>query len=52
MFDVEATKRFYLEYLGCQLDWQDGDGTAVCCRRRLQSDIHASIHHAARGMAI
>jgi extradiol dioxygenase family protein len=26
MFDVAATKRFYVEYLGCTLDWQDGDG--------------------------
>ena len=26
MFDVEATKRFYLDYLGCQLDWQEGEG--------------------------
>ena len=26
MYDVEATLRFYLEYLGCSLDWQDGDG--------------------------
>jgi Glyoxalase superfamily protein len=25
-FDVEATKRFYLDYLGCQLDWQEGEG--------------------------
>jgi catechol 2,3-dioxygenase-like lactoylglutathione lyase family enzyme len=26
MFDVEATKRFYVDYLGCSLDWQDGEG--------------------------
>ena len=26
MFDVEAIKRFYLSYLGCQLDWQEGEG--------------------------
>jgi Glyoxalase superfamily protein len=26
MFDVEATRRFYLEYLGCRLDWQEGEG--------------------------
>jgi catechol 2,3-dioxygenase-like lactoylglutathione lyase family enzyme len=24
MFDVEATKRFYLGYLGCELDWEEG----------------------------
>jgi catechol 2,3-dioxygenase-like lactoylglutathione lyase family enzyme len=26
MFDLEATKRFYLDYLGCQLDWEEGGG--------------------------
>ena len=26
MYDVPATLRFYCEYLGCTLDWQDGDG--------------------------
>jgi len=26
MFDVEVTKRFYVDYLGCSLDWQDGEG--------------------------
>ncbi len=26
MFDVEATKRFYLDYLGCELDWEEGGG--------------------------
>jgi predicted enzyme related to lactoylglutathione lyase len=26
MFDVEATKRFYLDYLGRQLDWEEGEG--------------------------
>jgi Glyoxalase superfamily protein len=26
MFDVEATKRFYVEYLGCPLDRQEGEG--------------------------
>jgi catechol 2,3-dioxygenase-like lactoylglutathione lyase family enzyme len=24
MYDVEATKRFYLDYLGCELDWEEG----------------------------
>ena len=24
MHDVEATKRFYLDYLGCELDWEEG----------------------------
>src|SRR5262245_30407921 len=26
MFDVEATRRFYLDYLGCELDWEEGCG--------------------------
>jgi len=26
MFDVAATRRFYEDYLGCRLDWQEGDG--------------------------
>jgi len=26
MFDVVATRRFYVDYLGCTLDWQEGDG--------------------------
>lgn len=26
MYDVEATKRFYVDYLGFRLDWQDGEG--------------------------
>ena len=26
MFDVDATRRFYVDYLGCSLDWQEGDG--------------------------
>jgi ribosomal-protein-alanine N-acetyltransferase len=26
MFDVAATRRFYLDYLGCDLDWQEGEG--------------------------
>jgi hypothetical protein len=26
MHDVGVTKRFYLDYLGCTLDWEDGAG--------------------------
>jgi ribosomal-protein-alanine N-acetyltransferase len=26
MFDVAATHRFYVDYLGCTLDWQEGEG--------------------------
>ena len=27
-FDLEATHRFYVDYLGCTLDWQEGGGGA------------------------
>lgn len=26
MHDVGVTKRFYVDYLGCTLDWQEGEG--------------------------
>lgn len=26
MYDLEATKRFYVDYLGFDLDWQEGEG--------------------------
>src|SRR3954452_23817604 len=26
MFDVAATHRFYVDYLGCTVDWQEGEG--------------------------
>ena len=26
MYDLAATTRFYVDYLGCSLDWQDGEG--------------------------
>jgi catechol 2,3-dioxygenase-like lactoylglutathione lyase family enzyme len=47
MFDVEATKRFYLGYLGCQLDWQEGEGTAPSsCRYRVGPLVlNLSSHH-------
>ena len=25
MFDFEATQRFYCDYVGCALDWREGD---------------------------
>lgn len=34
MFDVAAAKRFYLEYLGCALDWEDGEGERAASPRR------------------
>jgi hypothetical protein len=32
MYDVTATIRFYVEYLGCSLDWRDGDGDRCTCK--------------------
>jgi extradiol dioxygenase family protein len=26
MHDVDAARRFYVDYLGCSVDWQDGEG--------------------------
>src|SRR3954451_25025276 len=26
MFDVPATTRFYVDYLGCRIDWREGEG--------------------------
>jgi catechol 2,3-dioxygenase-like lactoylglutathione lyase family enzyme len=26
MFDLNTTLRFYCDYLGCEVDWQEGDG--------------------------
>jgi ribosomal-protein-alanine N-acetyltransferase len=26
MFDVDATYRFYVDYLGCTVDWREGEG--------------------------
>ena len=47
MFDVEATKRFYLEYLGCQLDWQEGDGDRPVFMQVSRSPLvlNLSSHH-------
>lgn len=33
MYDVDATKRFYVDYLGFNLDWQDGEGDRPVCLR-------------------
>jgi catechol 2,3-dioxygenase-like lactoylglutathione lyase family enzyme len=47
MFDVEATKRFYLDYLGCELDWEDGgeDGPAFMQVSRGPVVLNLSSHH-------
>ena len=47
MFDVEATLRFYVEYLGCTLDWQDGGGDAPVYLQVSRGGLrlHLSSHH-------
>jgi extradiol dioxygenase family protein len=47
MFDLPATKRFYIEYLGCTLDWEDGDGDRPVYMQVSRGDLvlHLSSHH-------
>lgn len=47
MFDVAATKRFYLDYLGCTLDWEDGgaDGPVYMQVSRGPLVLHLSSNH-------
>lgn len=47
MHDVAVTKRFYLEYLGCALDWQDGEGDRPIYMQvsRGALRLHLSSHH-------
>jgi catechol 2,3-dioxygenase-like lactoylglutathione lyase family enzyme len=47
MFDVAATIRFYVEYLGCSLDWQDGEGDRPVYLEVSRDGLrlHLSSHH-------
>ena len=47
MYDVAATIRFYVDYLGCSLDWQDGDGDRPVYLQvsREGMRLHLSSHH-------
>ena len=47
MYDVTATIRFYVEYLGCSLDWRDGDGDRPVYLQVSRDGIrlHLSSHH-------
>jgi hypothetical protein len=47
MFDVEATLRFYRDYLGCQIDWQEGEGDRPVYIQVSREDLvlHLSSHH-------
>ena len=47
MYDVAATTRFYVEYLGCSLDWQAGQGDRPVYLQvsRGELRLHLSSHH-------
>lgn len=47
MFDLTATKRFYVDYLGCKLDWQGGDGDRPVYLQVSRGELvlHLSSHH-------
>lgn len=47
MFDVAVTKRFYVEYLGCTLNWQDGEGDRPVYMQVSRGDLvlQLSSHH-------
>lgn len=47
MFDVDATVRFYVEYLGCSLDWREGEGDRPVYLQvsREGLRLHLSSHH-------
>ena len=47
MFDVRATLRFYCEYLGCRVDWQEGEGDRPIYLQvsRETPMLHLSSHH-------
>ena len=47
MFDVDATVRFYVDYLGCTLDWKEGgDGSPAFMQvSRGPLVLNLSSHH-------
>lgn len=47
MFDVVAAKRFYVDYLGCTVDWEDGEGDRPVYLQisRGALVVHLSSHH-------
>ena len=47
MHDVDAARRFYVDYLGCSVDWQDGEGDHPVYMQvsRGALVLHLSSHH-------
>lgn len=47
MFDVDASMRFYVDYLGCAPDWQDGEGDRPVYLQVSRGELvlHLSSHH-------
>lgn len=48
IFDVPLAKSFYVDYIGCVVDWQDGDeatGPVYMQVSRESMVIHLSTHH-------
>src|SRR4051794_6908910 len=48
MLYVDATKRFYVDYLGCTVDWEDSaEGPGPICMQVSRGDLvlHLSSHH-------
>src|SRR5579859_1071521 len=47
MYDVPATIRFYIDYLGCSLDWQAGEGDRPIYLQVSRDGmlLHLSSHH-------
>ena len=42
MHDVGVTKRFYLDYLGCELDWEDGEGDRPAYMQVSRGELQAA----------
>lgn len=47
MFDLAATLRFYVDYLGCVVDWSDGNQPGPTYMQVSRGDLvlHLSSHH-------
>jgi len=47
MHDVDAARRFYVDYLGCSVDWRDGEGDHPVYMQVSRGTLvlHLSSHH-------